>query len=283
MSKKIDFGSNESFIKNYEKLKSSRKMAELYNCNKTSVLNHAKKIGYDVNSNKEYKLSEQDKLFIKNHYEDMTSTELAQHFNVSRGMITKIWYDANLSGKEHTNLNNTAIDITGQTFGKWTVLYKTDKRNAGGVIYWHCQCQCGKEKDVLGTSLRTGRSLSCGLHNNISKGNVKIAELLDEANIDYEVQKKFSSCKDKKELPFDFFINNEYLIEYDGEQHFKQDSIFDYDYTHKHDLIKSDWCKNNNIPLIRIPYTHYDKLRLKDLLLETSQFIENNAENKSRN
>lgn len=283
MSKKIDFGSNESFIKNYEKLKSSRKMAELYNCNKTSVLNHAKKIGYDVNSNKEYKLSEQDKLFIKNHYEDMTSTELAQHFNVSRGMITKIWYDANLSGKEHTNLNNTAIDITGQTFGKWIVLYKTDKRNAGGVIYWHCQCQCGKEKDVLGTSLRTGRSLSCGLHNNISKGNVKIAELLDEANIDYEVQKKFSSCKDKKELPFDFFINNEYLIEYDGEQHFKQDSIFDYDYTHKHDLIKSDWCKNNNIPLIRIPYTHYDKLQLKDLLLETSQFIENNAENKSRN
>lgn len=274
MSKKINFGSNENFIANYERLKSSRKMAQLYGCGKTTILRHAKEIGYDIDSNKEYKLSEQDKNFIKEHYNDMTSTELANRFNVSRGMITKLWYDAKLSGKEHTNLNNTTIDITGQRFGLWTVLYKTDKRNAGGAVYWHCQCQCGQEKDVLGTSLRAGRSLSCGLHSNISKGNVKIADILDEANINYETQKKFSSCKDKKELPFDFFIDNKYLIEYDGEQHFKKDSIFDYEYTHAHDLIKSKWCKENNIPLIRIPYTYYNNLQLKDLLLETSEFIE---------
>lgn len=274
MAKKINFGSDEEFIKNYENLKSSRKMAELYNCNKTSILNHAKKINYDVNSNKKYKLSSEDKEYIKQNYNDMTSTQLAQKFKVSRGMITKIWYDANLSGKKHVNLDNQAIDITGKTFGKWTVLYKTNKRNTGGVIYWHCKCECGKEKDVLGTSLRSGRSLSCGLHSNISKGNVKIADILDEANIFYEIQKKFVTCKDIKELPFDFFVNNEYLIEYDGQQHFKKDSIFDYEYTHKHDLLKSQWCKKNNIPLIRIPYTHYKDLKLEDLLLETSVFIE---------
>lgn len=44
----INFGSNESFIENYEKLKSSRKMADLYSCDKSSVLNHAKKIGYNT-------------------------------------------------------------------------------------------------------------------------------------------------------------------------------------------------------------------------------------------
>ena len=274
MAKKINFGSDEEFIKNYENLKSSRKMAELYNCNKTSILNHAKKINYDVSSNKKYKLSSEDKEYIKQNYNNMTSTQLAQKFKVSRGMITKIWYDANLFGKKHVNLDSQAIDITGKTFGKWTVLYKTDKRNAGGVIYWHCRCECGKEKDVLGTSLRSGRSLSCGLHSNISKGNVKIADILDQANIFYEIQKKFSTCKDIKELPFDFFVNNEYLIEYDGQQHFKKDSIFDYEYTHKHDLLKSQWCKKNNIPLIRIPYTHYKDLKLEDLLLETSVFIE---------
>lgn len=274
MAKKINFGSDEEFIKNYENLKSSRKMAELYNCNKTSILNHAKKINYDVSSNKKYKLSNEDKEYIKQNYNNMTSTQLAQKFKVSRGMITKIWYDANLFGKKHVNLDSQAIDITGKTFGKWTVLYKTDKRNAGGVIYWHCRCECGKEKDVLGTSLRSGRSLSCGLHSNISKGNVKIADILDQANIFYEIQKKFSTCKDIKELPFDFFVNNEYLIEYDGQQHFKKDSIFDYEYTHKHDLLKSQWCKRNNIPLIRIPYTHYKDLKLEDLLLGTSVFIE---------
>lgn len=101
-------------------------------------------------------------------------------------MITKLWYDANLKGKQVTN-ETTTIDITGQKFGKWTVISKTDKRNAGGVIYWHCKCECGREKDVLGTSLRSGRSLSCGLHSNISRGNVKISEILDEANIDYEI------------------------------------------------------------------------------------------------
>jgi hypothetical protein len=67
---------------------------------------------------------------------------------------------------------------------------------------------------------------------------------------------------------------NKYLIEFDGEQHHNQNSKFDYEYTHKHDLIKSQWCKDNNIPLIRIPYTHYDNLCIEDLLLETSQFIE---------
>lgn len=274
MSKKINFGSNEDFIKNYENLKSSRKMAELYNCNKTSVLNHAKKINYDVNSNKEYKLSNEDKEYIKQNYNNMTSTQLAQKFKVSRGMITKIWYDAKLSGKKHTNLDNQMIDITGKTFGKWTVLYKTNKRNSGGVVYWHCRCECGNEKDVLGTSLRSGRSLSCGLHSNISKGNVKIADILDQANINYETQKKFSTCKDIKTLPFDFFVNDEYLIEYDGQQHFDKNSIFNYEYTHKHDLLKSKWCKENNIPLIRIPYTHYKDLKLEDLLLKTSSFIE---------
>ena len=271
--KKIDFGSNESFIEKYEELKSSRKMGQFYHCDKASVLNHAKKIGYDVNSNKQYKLSTEDKQYILEHYYDMTSTELADKFNVSRGMITKIWYDNNCLGKINEKIKTTEIDISGKKFGKWTVLYKTDKRNAGGVIYWHCRCECGKEKDVLGTSLRSGRSLSCGLHSNISRGNVKIADILDEANIQYTVEQKFSTCKDQKELPFDFFVNNEYLIEYDGKQHFDKESVFDYEYTHKHDEIKNNWCKENNIPLIRIPYTHYEKLSIKDLVLETSEFI----------
>ena len=275
MAKKIiKWGTDEDFIKKYEELKSSRKMGEYYKCNKTSVLNHAKAIGYDVNSNKNYKLSEKDKKEILMAYNTSTSTELAKKYNVSRGMITKLWYDNHLSGKENTKTTTTEINLIGQVFGKWTVINKSEKRSCNGEIYWHCKCDCGREKDVLSQSLRNGRSLSCGNHNNISKGNVKISELLDEAGIDYEIEKKFSSCKDERYLPFDFYVNNKYLIEYDGEQHFNKDSIFNYEYTHKHDIIKSQWCKSNKIPLIRIPYTHYNELCLKDLLLETSSFIE---------
>ena len=35
-----------------------------------------------------------------------------------------------------------------------------------------------------------------------------------------------------------------------------------------HDNFKSQWCKEHNIPLIRIPYTKIDTLELKDLLLQ---------------
>lgn len=39
------------------------------------------------------------------------------------------------------------------------------------------------------------------------------------------------------------------------------------------DKIKNEWCKKNNIPLIRIPYTELDFLTLKDLNIETTKFL----------
>ena len=115
---KIDFGSDEDFIKNYQELKSSRKMAELYGCTKNPVLRHAKEIGFDPNSVQTFKLSKEDKEKIISLYNEKTSTELAKEYNVSRGMITKIWYDANLKGKVVAAPKTTEIDMVGQHFGK---------------------------------------------------------------------------------------------------------------------------------------------------------------------
>ena len=55
------------------------------------------------------------------------------------------------------------IELTGKVFGYWTVLYESDLRN-NGKVYWHCKCECGNEKDVSGTDLRNGKSLSCGCY-----------------------------------------------------------------------------------------------------------------------
>ena len=52
-------------------------------------------------------------------------------------------------------------DLTGQKFGRLTVLNKTDKRKNGHVV-WHCQCDCGNEIDVPSRYLTTGYTLSCG-------------------------------------------------------------------------------------------------------------------------
>lgn len=280
INNKLDKIEEVDFIKKYEELKSAEKMSKYYNCSSTAILNYAKKIGYDVN-NKDYKLTKQDKDFILQNYKTLSSNQLAKKFNVSRGMITKLWFDAGLIGKETIITNTTEIDLSNQTFGAWTVLYKTDKRSSNGNILWHCRCRCGIEKDISGASLRNGTSLSCGTHSNISKGNEKIKNILFAHNIPFEIEKTFDTCQDRRKLPFDFFVNNSYLIEYDGLQHFDLNSKFDYEYTHSHDIIKTEWCKQNNMPLIRIPYTHYDKLCIQDLLLESTSFLVNYADDKS--
>lgn len=43
--------------------------------------------------------------------------------------------------------------------------------------------------------------------------------------------------------------------------------------TQKHDKIKNNWCKENNIPIIRIPYTKLHNIQIEDLLLDTSNYI----------
>ena len=53
------------------------------------------------------------------------------------------------------------IDETGNKYGKLTVLYKAETEK-GKPIKWHCLCECGNEKDILGTMLRNGNTKSCG-------------------------------------------------------------------------------------------------------------------------
>lgn len=52
------------------------------------------------------------------------------------------------------------IDLTGQRFGRWVVV--SYDRYCKGCSLWLCSCDCGVKKVVNGTSLRTGKSRSCG-------------------------------------------------------------------------------------------------------------------------
>jgi hypothetical protein len=60
------------------------------------------------------------------------------------------------------------IDITGQRFGRWTVLALHPERKRYGkagqavAALWLCRCIDGTERLVLGANLRGGLSLSCG-------------------------------------------------------------------------------------------------------------------------
>jgi len=52
------------------------------------------------------------------------------------------------------------IDLTGQRFGKWTVLERVSN-SAGRQAKWHCKCDCGHQAIVLGYTLRYGSSHGC--------------------------------------------------------------------------------------------------------------------------
>lgn len=55
----------------------------------------------------------------------------------------------------------SGIDLTGRTFGYWTVLGPAEKKKKG-VQYYRCRCVCGKEYNIPENSLRAGKSKSCG-------------------------------------------------------------------------------------------------------------------------
>lgn len=173
--------------------------------------------------------------------------------------------------------HSTLEDLTNRQFGDLTVLSLSDRKNKHGDRLWVCQCVCGNIVEVQGNNLKSGNTMSCGHRK--SNGEEKIKCILEQNKIPYIREKIFSTCKDQKELPFDFYINNNYIVEYDGIQHFSYGSKGGwnnkerFENTKKHDQYKNEWCKENNIPLIRIPYTHYDDLCLEDLLPETSQFL----------
>ena len=52
------------------------------------------------------------------------------------------------------------IDLTGQRFGRLTVVCRVENGPAGSR--WLCKCDCGGETTAYGSDLRSGHSSSCG-------------------------------------------------------------------------------------------------------------------------
>lgn len=173
------------------------------------------------------------------------------------------------------------IDITGQKFHRLTAIRPTGEKNKWGSYIWECRCDCGSSKIVYSTphDLRRCHTCSCGCLR--SKGEAKIGEIFRQNKINFTEQKSFDNCRYSKTgtlLYFDFYLPDyNCCIEYDGEQHFKE-TFFSHDNLAERqdrDFEKSCYCLENDIFLIRIPYTHYKYLSIEDLLPDTSNFVAN--------
>lgn len=54
------------------------------------------------------------------------------------------------------------VDITGNTYSRWTVISFAEQRNGGS--FWNCKCTCGTERAISGATLKAGLSKSCGCY-----------------------------------------------------------------------------------------------------------------------
>lgn len=110
----------------------------------------------------------------------------------------------------------------------------------------------------------SSRDGNCSLCNIKSYGEEKISKYLEKINYNFIREKKFDDCKNIKKLPFDFYVDNKFIIEYDGNMHFEAVEYFGGDKSLKinqfRDIIKTKYCKDNKIPLLRICYKDYKNM-----------------------
>ena len=133
-------------------------------------------------------------------------------------------------------------------------------------IDYECKI-CGKKNSARVSKLLEG----CGCpHCSASKGERYIENILDKNNIQYQTQYCFDDCRIQLPLPFDFaiFDNNNLigLCEYQGIQHYEPIDFAGKGIEWANNLFKRNqlsdntkrtYCKNNNIPLLEIPYWEF--------------------------
>ena len=189
---------------------------------------------------------------------------LVNSYNLKNGRST------NCGCQRKKNLSHKMKkDITGEVFGKLTVIKQVGVNRNKKNIY-ECKCECGGKCIATSQSLRSGHTSSCGCIN--SSGNMKVEKAISEFNIRYIKEYHINiNSEDISFIRFDFYLPDLKLaIEYDGEQHFMPVSRFggeeQFLRIQKRDKFKNEYCKNNNITLIRIPY--YEKDNITNIIHE---------------
>lgn len=155
-------------------------------------------------------------------------------------------------------------NLVGEKFGKLSVI-ETDTKNPNKFrTYYNCMCECGNIVSVRSDALTYGNVKSCGCVS-ISKGEMRVREVLDKYHQNYTSQFTFDDCVYKYPLRFDFHLMDyNCCIEYDGKQHYVGFDFFGgeeaYKQTQKRDKIKNEYCKKHNIKLVRIPYWEFENV-----------------------
>ena len=135
---------------------------------------------------------------------------------------------------------------------------------------------------VASRNLCSGNTISCGCIKESTREKA-VREILTQNNYKFEKEKKFDSCRfhdSGRRASFDFYVEGRFLIEVDGALHYRPFGKTEktrygkkaFEKIVEHDRFKNEWCKKNNIPLIRLPYT-LKEIMIGDLMPETSRYL----------
>lgn len=152
--------------------------------------------------------------------------------------------------KNNNEFISTANKIHYNRYDYSLVEYKTNKTKVNIICDKH-----GIFSQVSGDHLRGNGCPLC----KESKGELLIRYFIEKNNILYVPQKTFKDCKHIRVLPFDFYLPEfNICIEYDGQHHYFPLEIYggekQFKLTKIRDNIKTNYCEENRIKLIRIKY-----------------------------
>lgn len=99
-----------------------------------------------------------------------------------------------------------------------------------------------------------------------SRGEIKVQEILESAGVDFQAEYSFDDLLsfNRNPLRFDFAVFDDdgelnFLIEIQGIQHYQAKSRFGgvegLRKQQYNDMLKREYCREHNIPLVIIPYT----------------------------
>lgn len=162
----------------------------------------------------------------------------------------------NINAEKATKTHETFIEEVEELVGEeYSVLGKYARSNIRIEMRHNI---CGEVYKVTPAKfLQGGRCTKC----RVSKGVRTIIQHLEKHGIEFTLEKRFKDCRNKLPLPFDFYVEGQLLIEYDGDFHFVP-ARFSKDKTkmkkkllqmQSNDRIKNSYCIDRGIPFARIP------------------------------
>jgi hypothetical protein len=199
-----------------------------------------------------------DKIILKCKEHGETQIRIWDHLNgsICKGCANKNRRDIQRIGNKE--FIKRSIDKFGDKFDYSKVDYYNNRTKINLI------CKEHNIKFEQTPSQHLNGNISCYKCKKVlSFGESIIRDYLKENDIDFIEQHSYKDCRNKNILKFDFYLKYfNLIIEYDGKQHFVKgwNSEEEFERLKTNDIIKNKYCLDNNINLLRIPYTQFSNI-----------------------